>query len=118
MTRDDAVEILTTARELYPGKSVIRDAFTLALSALPPPNKPLTQADLDSMDYDKVWLDYGADGEWALVVHGRIYSLSNLEGCGFEEIMRAEVASDTIDCPSGDYTVYRRPPEGEQAHHG
>lgn len=70
------------------------------------------------MDYDKVWLDYGADGEWALVVHGRIYSLSNLEGCGFEEIMRAEVASDTIDCPSGDYTVYRRPPEGEQAHHG
>lgn len=81
---------------------------------LTPPNKPLTQADLDSMDYDKVWLDYGADGEWALVVHGRIYSLSNLEGCGFEEIMRAEVASDTIDCPSGDYTVYRRPPEGEE----
>lgn len=36
MTRDDAVEILTTARELYPGKSVIRDAFTLALSALRP----------------------------------------------------------------------------------
>ena len=33
MTRDDAVEILTTAREMYPGKSVIRDAFTLALSA-------------------------------------------------------------------------------------
>ena len=81
-------------------------------------NKPLTQADLDSMDYDKIWLDYGADGEWALVVHGRIYSMANLEGCGFEEIMRAEVASDTIDCPSGDYTVYRRPPEGEQAHHG
>ena len=118
MTREEAIEILETARKTYPGKSVIRDAFTLALSALPPPNKPLTQADLDSMDYDKVWLDYGADGEWALVVHGRIYSLSNLEGCGFEEIMRAEVASDTIDCPSGDYTVYRRPPEGEQAHHG
>ena len=36
MTRDDAVEILTTAREMYPGKSVIRDAFTLALSALRP----------------------------------------------------------------------------------
>ena len=36
MTRDDAVEILTTARELYPGKSVIRDAFTLARSALRP----------------------------------------------------------------------------------
>ena len=36
MTREEAVEILTTAREMYPGKSVIRDAFTLALSALRP----------------------------------------------------------------------------------
>ncbi len=36
MTREDAVEILTTAREMYPGKSVIRDAFTLALTALQP----------------------------------------------------------------------------------
>ena len=36
MTREDAVEILMTAREMYPGKSVIRDAFTLALSALRP----------------------------------------------------------------------------------
>lgn len=36
MTREDAVEILETARKTYPGKSVIRDAFTLALSALRP----------------------------------------------------------------------------------
>ena len=36
MTREDAVELLTTAREMYPGKSVIRDAFTLALAALRP----------------------------------------------------------------------------------
>lgn len=36
MTREDAVEILTTVRELYPEKSVIKDAFTLALSALRP----------------------------------------------------------------------------------
>ena len=28
-------------------------------------NGPLTQADLDVMDYDKVWIDYGDDGEWA-----------------------------------------------------
>ena len=49
------------------------------LSALSPPNEPLTQADLDSMDYDKVWIDYGDDGEWALVVSGRIYALAVLE---------------------------------------
>ena len=36
MTREEAVEILMTAREMYPGNSVIRDAFTLALSALRP----------------------------------------------------------------------------------
>ena len=78
------------------------------------PNEPLTQADLDSMDYDKVWIDYGDNGEWALVVYGRIYSLSNLEGCGFEDILRDEVAGETMDRPSGDYTAYRRPPEGEE----
>ena len=76
-------------------------------------NEPLTRADLDSMNYDKVWLDYGDDGEWALAVHGRIYSLANLEGCGFEDILRDEVAGETVERPSGDYTVYRRPPEGE-----
>lgn len=42
MTREDAVEILETARKTYPGKSVIRDAFTLALAALQPSNEPLT----------------------------------------------------------------------------
>ena len=81
-------------------------------AGLAPRNEPLTQADLDSMDYDKVWIDYGDDGEWALVVSGWLYSLANLEGCGFEEILRDEVAGETMDRPNGDYTVYRRPPEG------
>ena len=84
------------------------------LPTLTPPNEPLTQADLDGMDYDKVWLDYGDDGEWALVVSGRIYALAVLEGAGFEDILRDEVGGETMDRPSGDYTVYRRPPEGEE----
>ena len=84
------------------------------MPTLKAPNELLTQADLDSMDYDKVWLDYGGDGEWAMVVYGRIYSLANLEGCGFDDILRDEVAGETMDRPSGDYTVYRRPPEGEE----
>ena len=45
MTREDAVEILTTAREMYPGKSVIRDAFTLALSAL----RPISREQVEKM---------------------------------------------------------------------
>ena len=89
------------------------DAIDMAITALSPPNEPLTQADLDSMDYDKVWIDYGDDGEWALVVSGRIYSLAVLEGAGFEDILRDEVDGETMDRPSGDYAVYRRPPEGE-----
>ena len=31
---------------------------------------PLTQADLEKMDFDKVWISYGPEpdnGEWALV---------------------------------------------------
>ena len=76
-------------------------------------NKPLTQADLDAMDYDKVWLDYGDDGEWALVVSGRIYALAVLEGAGFGDILRDEVDGETMDRPSGNYTVYRCPPEAK-----
>ena len=83
------------------------------MPTLTPPNEPMTQADLDSMNYDKVWIDYGDDGEWALVVNGRIYCLTVLEGAGFENILRDEVGGETMDRPSGDYTVYRRPPEGE-----
>ena len=81
------------------------------MPTLTPQNEPLTQADLDSMDYDKVWIDYGDDGEWALVVHGRIYCLAVLEGAGFEDILREELGGETLDRPSGDYTVYRRPTE-------
>ena len=73
-------------------------------------NEALTQADLDSMDYDKVWIDYedGA-GEWALVCNGYIYSIDTLEGAGldFVDYMRGERLE-----PHG-YKVYRRPPEGE-----
>lgn len=72
------------------------------------PNEPMTQADLDSMDYDKVWIDYeDGTGEWALVCRGYIYSIGTLEGAGFDfvDYMRGERLE-----PHG-YKVYRRPPE-------
>ena len=89
-------------------KTIIENMPTLT-----PPNGPLTQADLDVMDYDKVWIDYGDDGECALVVSGRIYALAVLEGAGFEDILRDEVDGETMDRPSGNYTVYRCPPEAK-----
>ena len=61
------------------------DALDMAISALSQPNEPLTQADLDSMDYDKVWIDYeDGTGEWALVCNGYIYSIDTLEGAGLD----------------------------------
>ena len=72
---------------------------------------PLTQADLDGMDYDKVWIDYeDGTGEWALVCNGYIYSIDTLEGAGFDfvDYMRGERLE-----PHG-YKVYRRSPEGEE----
>ena len=99
-------------------KQQAEDIQALEHATLTPPNEPMTQADLDSMDYDKVWIDYGDDGEWALVVNGRIYCLAVLEGAGFEDILRDEVGGETMDRPSGDYTVYRRPPEGEEDNNG
>ena len=92
----------------------LKEALDMAIAALSQQNGPLTQADLDVMDYDKVWIDYGDDGEWALVVSGRIYALAVLEGAGFGDILRDEVDGETMDRPSGNYTVYRRPPEGEE----
>ena len=80
------------------------------MPTLTPPNEPLTQADLDVMDYDKVWIDYeDGTGEWALVCNGYIYSIDTLEGAGFDftDYMRGEKLE-----PHG-YKVYRRPPEGE-----
>lgn len=77
---------------------------------LTPPNEPLTQADLDKMDYEKVWIDYeDGCGEWALVCNGYIYAIDTLEGAGldFADYMRGEKLE-----PHG-YKVYRRPQGGE-----
>ena len=116
MDRKQAVTILKR-KTTIPGDGYtweqINEAIDMAIAALSPPNEPLAQADLDSMDYDKVWIDYGDDGEWALVVSGRIYALAVLEGTGFEDILRDEVGGETMDRPTGDYTVYRRSPKAK-----
>ena len=117
---DDLLEIIEKYcgdYDCHDSESFDKQAVRMAIRSAPtltPQNEPLTQADLDSMDYDKVWIDYEDDGEWALVVSGRIYALAVLEGTGFEDILRDEVDGETMDRPSGAYTVYRRPPEGRK----
>lgn len=91
------------------------------LSTLTPPNEPLTQADLDKMHFDRVWIDYGVsddgerEGEDGVVLYGKLYSIDTLDGSAFEDLLLdATGHGDTLDNPSGNYTVYRRPPEGKE----
>lgn len=83
------------------------------------PNDPLTQADIDKMHFARVWIDYGVDdsgeryGEEGVVLYGKLYSIDTLDGAGFEDLLLDVCHGETLDRPSGDYTVYRRPPEGK-----
>ena len=85
-----------------------------------PPNEPLTQADLDEMHFDRVWIDYGVsddgerEGEDGIILYGKLYSIDTLDGSAFEDLLLdATGHGDTLDNPSGNYTVYRCPTEGE-----
>lgn len=81
------------------------------LAEAAPPNEPLTQAELNEMYLNEVWLEYpDGSGETAIVVLGTIYSVNALEGAGLD--LADYIKGETLDCPTGAYKVYRRPPEG------
>lgn len=82
-----------------------------------PIGEPLTQKDLDKMHFERVWIDYGStpdnkderSGEEGVVLYGRLYSIDTLEGAGFEEMLLDAIGNggETLDIPSGNYTLYR-----------
>ena len=88
----------------------------------PAADEPLAQADLEQMHFERVWIDYGAEGgdrsvvEEGVVLYGKLYSIDALDGAGFEELLLDAVGhgGDTLDNPSGTYTLYRRLPEQEK----
>lgn len=100
-----------------------KELFDMAISALraqvaAEKNEPLTQEQISGMHFEKIWLDYGEDddgedngGEWAVVLFGKIYSIETLEGAGFEEMLFDLMDGETLDHPSGQYTVHRRKPK-------
>ena len=53
--------------------------------------EPLTPAQVKAMDYEKIWINYGDDGEWGIVVDGLLYSISTLEGAGFVDMLQDAV---------------------------
>ena len=48
-----------TVKNLQSVLRKVRGIVTLETSAIPLPNEPLTQADVDKMHFDRVWIDYG-----------------------------------------------------------
>lgn len=110
-----------TVKNLQAVLRKVRGIAALETSAIPLPNEPLTQADVSKMHFDRVWIDYGTDengerdGEEGVVLYGKLYSIDTLEGAGFEEMLLDTGDGETLDQPSGDYKVYRCPPEGEYA---
>lgn len=79
---------------------------------------PLTQADLEQMHFERVWIDYGPDGdgegcgEAGVVLYGKLYSVDALDGAGLEELLLDATGhgGDTLDNPGKTYTLYRRTP--------
>lgn len=131
LTKEQAANILDpeTSREalrpyIYdPARrlAVVEEACRVAAKALrfpvlpEPPGEPLTQADLDKMHFERVCIDYGTEEEDrpfvenGVVLYGRLYSIDTLDGAGFEELLLDAVSGETLDHPTGPYTVYRRP---------
>lgn len=101
----DGSEVAYTSREIA---KFVEDMPTLTL-----PNEPLTQADLNEMYLNEVWLGYpDGSGETALVVSGKIYSTSSIEGAGLD--LDEYIMGETLNNPTGNYKVYRRPPEEDE----
>ena len=74
---------------------------------------PLAQADIETMHFERVWIDYGEDREDGVVLYGRLYSIDTLDGAGFEGLLLDATGhgGENIESSSGAYTLYRRPPE-------
>ena len=91
------------------------DALDMAISALSPPNEPLTIEQLREMDGEPVYMTFPSDtgnqcGHWALVGTQRWGAVSLIYGCGWSSY---ESAVETLGAK-----FYRRPPEGEEHCYG
>ena len=110
---DLIIEAKKTDPETGPFSEWLAEYLVDHLPTLTPPNEPLTQADLNKMYLNEVWLEYpDGSGETALVVMGKLYDTSSLEGAGLD--LEEYIMGETMNNPTGTYKVYRRPPEGEK----
>ena len=119
-TSEDVFQPNTQPSVSASSKPVPSDVFQSNTQQTPPqifhanaPYKPLTQAEINKMHFDRVWIDYGMGedgerfGEEGVVLYGKLYSIDVLDGAGLEELLLDATGGDTLDNPSGKYTVYR-----------
>lgn len=88
------------------------------------PGAPLTQEELNTMHFDRVWIFYPSqydgdqcDYEEGVVLYGRLYSLETLDGAGFEELLQDAMDGETLDRPTWEYQVFRHLVDCERADH-
>ena len=57
------------------------------------------------------------DGEWAVAIDGWLYDIATLDGADFAETVMEEFShiAETLDHPSGKYTVHYGPPHRQTA---
>lgn len=73
---------------------------------------PLTKEQMEAMNFEKVWISYGVDengvddGEWGVILFGRLYSIDVLEGAGMEELLQDLSNGESISDAEKQYMVY------------
>lgn len=119
----DRVKLISNDGEIvYADKEIelVGPVYEYPPVPFPLAGEPLTQSDLDKMHFERVCIDYGVeDGERSVVedgvvLYGRLYSIDTLDGAGFEELLLDAMSGETLDNPTGIYTVYRRPTNGKE----
>lgn len=92
----------------------IREMIEVDHPAVTDKTVPLTKADIETMHFERVWIDYGAGGEDGVILYGKLYSIDTLDGAGFEELLLDATGhgGESLGNPSGEYTIYRCPKTG------
>ena len=73
---------------------------------------PLTKEQMEAMNFEKVWISYGVDengvedGEWGVILFGRLYSIDALEGAGMEELLQDLSNGESLSDAENQHRVY------------
>lgn len=73
-------------------------------------NHQMSVEEVKETEFDKVWISYGNepdDGEWGVILFGKIYSVDTLIGAGLEDLFEDLVKGENIESPTGNYKIFK-----------